>query len=187
MKNLQTTTVNTNLEKNKLFAFIDNTEYNHKTKKRLKSILDATIENSGGDIYINFDDIKYIFDLKEKIYCGVGKYKGNDSVNIAIKKAFENTSLDQALLDKMSRILIHFVIHPDLPIKQISKTMESIYKTFDENSSIIFGVKNDKSVAKNYAQVTVLLTGLGRYISKLLYLSKTRGGCDKQRLTGVSK
>lgn len=157
MRKIETTKSDIDLERNKLCRYIDNTNYSYETKKNLKSLLEVMMAHKEGDICISFDDIKYIFDLGGKVYCGVGKYEGNDSVNIAIKRAIKNASLKLISIGKINRILIHFIVHSDLPIKYISEAMESIYEISDKNSSIIFGVTNDKLVAKNYTQVAILL------------------------------
>ena len=97
----------------------------------------------------------YIFGLRLTI----GEYDDENSATEAIKQAIINSSLDYKLMDKISGILIHFVVHPDLPIIDIAEAMEIIHENAHYEADIIWGTTTDKSVSPNYVKATILFTG----------------------------
>ena len=150
---------NANLDKKELYTYIDNTEFNNEIKEAIKGMLGVVISSGENDIKLDFDDLKGIMSHGGVAFSGIGAYEGENSATEAIKMAINDSSLDYALIDKLAGILIHFVIHPDLPIMNIAEAMEIIDENAHDEADIIWGTTTDESVSKNYVKATILFTG----------------------------
>ena len=147
------------LEKKKLFEYIESTKFSCDIKNSLKNTLERTIQGCEHDIVLDFDDLKIILDHGEEALYGTGEYKGENFIETAFKKAIADASLDEASIGKVAGILIHFIVHPDIQVMQLSAVMENIYANAHDEADILFGMTTDASISEDYAKVTVLLTG----------------------------
>lgn len=159
MEIFEVTESNTDLDKQELYVYIDNTEFDKKIKEAIKGMIGVVISSGENDINLDFEDLKVIMNHGGMAFSGIGEYDGENSATEAIKQAIINSSLDYKLMDKISAILIHFVVHPDLPIMDIAEAMEIIHENAHYEADIIWGTTTDKSVSLNYVKATILFTG----------------------------
>ena len=159
MEIFEVTESNTNLDKKELYTYIDNTEFSNEIKEKIKGMLGVVLSSGENDINLDFEDLKVIMSHGGMAFSGIGEYDDENSATEAIKQAIINSSLDYKLMDKISGILIHFVVHPDLPIIDIAEAMEIIHENAHYEADIIWGTTTDKSVSPNYVKATILFTG----------------------------
>jgi len=164
---------NANLDKKELYTYIDNTEFSDETKEAIKGMLGVVISSGDNDINLDFDDLKVIMEHGGIAFVGTGEFEDENSATQAIKLAIRNSSLDYALIDKIVGMLIHFVVHPDLPIMQIAEAMEIIHENAHYEADIIWGTTTDESVNENYVKVTILFTGFDKDVYKNIVANNT--------------
>ena len=153
---------NANLDKKKLCTYIDNTEFSDEIKKAIKSILGVVISSGDNDINLDFDDLKVIIEHGGVAFVGSGRANGNDSAIDALKLAIKDSSLEFSSIDKVAGVLIHFVMHPDLPIIKIVEAMELINENANGEADIIWGTTTDQTLHKNYVKATILFAGFNK-------------------------
>ena len=161
MKNFEVIKSNSDLDKKELCTYIDNTEFNDEIKEAIKGMLEVVLPSGENDINLDFEDLKVIMSHGGIAFSGIGEYdeKDENSALEAIKYSILDSLLDYKLMDKISGILIHFVIHPDLPIMDITEAMEIIHENAHYEADIIWGTTTDESVNSNYVKATILFTG----------------------------
>ena len=159
MEIFEVTESNANLDKKELYTYIDNTEFSNEIKEKIKGMLGVVLPSGENDINLDFEDLKVIMSHGGMAFSGIGEYDDENSATEAIKQAIINSSLDYKLMDKISGILIHFVVHPNLPIMDIAEAMEIIHENAHYEADIIWGTTTDKSVSLNYVKATILFTG----------------------------
>jgi len=164
MKKFEVTESKSDLDKQELYAYIDNTEFSREIKEAIKGMTGVVISSGENDINLDFEDLKVIMSHGGIAFSGIGEYDGKDgnSALEAIKLSIVDSSLDYKLMDKISGILVHFVIHPNLPIMDIAQAMETIHENAHYEADIIWGTTTDKSVSPNYVKATILFTGFGK-------------------------
>ena len=155
---------NANIDKKELYTYIDNTEFSNEIKEAIKGMLGVVLPSGENDINLDFDDLKVIMEHGGGAFVGTGKFEGENSAIEAIKLSIEDSSLDYALIDKIAGMLIHFVIHPNLPIMDIAEAMEIIHENAHYETDIIWGTTTDESVSPNYVKSTILFTGFEKDI-----------------------
>jgi len=167
MELFKVTESNSTIDKKEIYSYIDKTEYSNDIKELIrKIILGVLIPRGDNDINLDFDDLKIILDHGGIAFIGSGTYEGEDPATKALKLAIENSGLDLRLMDKVSGVLIHFEIHPDLPIMKIYEGMELINKNAHNQAEIIWGTTPEKTLPENYAKVTILFTGFNKEVYK---------------------
>ena len=155
---------NANLDKEELYTYIDNTEFSNEIKEKIKGMLGVVLPSGDNDINLDFDDLKVIMEHGGIAFVGTGEFEDENSATEAIKLSIKDSSLDYALIDKIAGMLIHFVVHPDLPIMQIAEAMEIIHENAHYETDIIWGTTTDESVSPNYVKSTILFTGFEKDI-----------------------
>ena len=159
MEIFEVTESNTDLDKQELYEYIDNTEFDKEIKEAIRGMIGVVISSGDNDINLDFEDLKVIMSHGGMAFSGIGEYDDENSATKAIKQAIINSSLDYKLMDKISGILIHFVVHPDLPIMDIAEAMEIIHENAHYEADIIWGTTTDESISENYVKATILFTG----------------------------
>ena len=162
MKKFEVTELKSDLVKQELYAYIDNTEFSKEIKEAIKGMIGVVISSGDNDINLDFEDLKVIMSHGGIAFSGIGEYNGENSAYESIKQAIINSSFDYKMIDKISGVLIHFVVHPDLPIMDIAQAMEIIYENVHYEADIIWGTTTDKSVSSNYVKATILFSGFGK-------------------------
>jgi len=90
---------------------------------------------------------------------GTGKASGENAAYEAAKAAIESPLLDNISIDGAKGVLVHFYMHPDYPLMEISEAMEIIQENADADAYVIFGTTTDASYATDEIKITVIATG----------------------------
>jgi cell division protein FtsZ len=85
-------------------------------------------------------------------------------MGVLLKKVRKSGALESPLLDNISisgamGVLVHFHIHPDYPILEISKAMDIIEENADEDASVIFGTTTNTNLEQDEVRITIVATG----------------------------
>ena len=150
---------NANIDKKEFCTYVDNTEFSDEIKESIKGMFGVVTASGENDINLDFVDFQKIINHGGIGFCGIGELEGVNSATEAIKLAIKDSSFDYNLMHKISGILIHFTIHPDLPITQIAEAMEIIDENADYEADIFWGTTTDEAFSKNYVKASVLFTG----------------------------
>ena len=162
MKNMKTIESSDVLDKKELHRYIDATEFDNGVREAIKGMLGVVLVSADDDINLDFDDFKTIMSHGKMAFVGSGEANGKNSPSKAIKQSIINSSLSNKMMSEVSGILIHFTIHPSLPLMEIAKAMDMIHENTNDNTDIIWGTTTDKSVSLNYVKVSALFAGVGR-------------------------
>ncbi|MDF1878108.1 hypothetical protein JHD46_00485 [Sulfurimonas sp. SAG-AH-194-C20] len=139
--------------------YIDTTKFSKEIEEAIKGMLRVVLTNEENDINLDFEDFKIILSHGGMVFSGIGEYEGKSAAIEAVQLAIKNSSLDYSLMDKITGVLVHFVIHPDLEIINLAEAMELINENANEEAEIIFGTTTKNSVSKSCVKATVLFTG----------------------------
>lgn len=90
---------------------------------------------------------------------GAGYSIGKNAAYDAAKSAIESPLLDNISIDGAMGVLVHFDIHPEYPIMEISEAMNIIEESADENASVIFGTTTNADMAIDEVRITIVATG----------------------------
>ncbi len=81
---------------------------------------------------------------------GVGESQGSSAAYDAAKTAIESPLLDSLSIDGAMGILVHFHIHPDYPLAEISEAMDIVEENAARTAKIIFGTTNSRCRTHTY-------------------------------------
>jgi len=90
---------------------------------------------------------------------GSGSSQGANAAYDAAKAAIDSPLLDNISINGAKGVLVHFHIHPDYPILQISEAMEIIEEHADEDASVIFGTTTSHEMEIDQVKITIVATG----------------------------
>ena len=102
------------------------------------------------DINLDFADVKTVMSHRGLALMGSGYATGPSAAYDAAKAAIESPLLDNISIDGAMGVLVHFDIHPDYPIMEISEAMNIIEESADEEASVIFGTTTNPNMRNNF-------------------------------------
>ncbi|WP_200762193.1 cell division protein FtsZ [Nitrosophilus alvini] len=111
------------------------------------------------DINLDFADVKTVMSHRGLALMGVGESQGSNSAYEAIKSAIESPLLDNMSINGAMGVLVHFNIHPDYPLVDISEAMDIVYESADEDAHVIFGTTTDENMEPDRVKITIVATG----------------------------
>lgn len=111
------------------------------------------------DINVDFADVKTVMNHKGMALMGIGESSGTDAAKEAIKMAIESPLFDNMSINGAKGILVHFYLHPDYPLTEVSDSMEIVYSNADQEADVIFGTATDSNIEKDKVRVTIVATG----------------------------
>jgi cell division protein FtsZ len=56
-------------------------------------------------------------------------------------------------------VLVHFNMHPNFSMIELSEAMEVVHESADEEAEVIFGTTSDDSLPEDYVKITLVATG----------------------------
>lgn len=136
---------------NQAFALADNV-----LEQGVKSITDLV--TTIGEINIDFADIKTIFSYKGKAYMGIGKAKGEETLEDAVRQAIENP-LTETQIEHAKGVIFNVTGGENLSLTEISSAIQVINDKVDGEANVMFGTVIDKTL-KDEVKVTVIATGI---------------------------
>ncbi len=125
----------------------------------VSGISNVIISHSPSDINLDFADVKTVMSYKGLALMGVGHANGQNAAYDAAIQAISSPLLGDISINGAQGILVHFNIHPDYPILQISEAMNTIEEFADEDASVIFGTTTNENIAEDEVYITIIATG----------------------------
>lgn len=122
-------------------------------------ISNVILSHGDNDINLDFADVKTVMSHRGLALMGTGESSGKNAAYDAAKLAIESPLLDNISIDGAMGLLVHFYIHPDYPIMEVSNAMQMIEENADEDANVIFGTTTDPSLAEDEVKITVIATG----------------------------
>lgn len=117
------------------------------------------LSSGDNDINLDFVDLQTVMSHRGMALMGVGEYEGENAAYEAIKAAIEFPLLDNMSIDGAMGVLVHFKMHPNFPMIEISEAMMVVQGSAHEDADVIFGTTTDESLPENYIKITIITTG----------------------------
>jgi cell division protein FtsZ len=125
----------------------------------VSGISNVILAHGPNDINLDFADVRTVMGHRGMALMGAGKSAGADAAYDAAKTALESPLLDNISINGAMGVLVHFHIHPDYPILEISKAMEIIEENAHEDASVIFGTTTNPDIEPDEVRITIVATG----------------------------
>ena len=122
-------------------------------------ISNVILSHGPNDINLDFADVKTVMSHRGLALMGSGKSEGANAAYDAAKAAIDSPLLDNISINGAMGVLVHFHIHPDYPILQISEAMETIEDHAHEDANVIFGTTTNSNMAVDEVKITIVATG----------------------------
>jgi len=122
-------------------------------------ISNVILSHGENDINLDFADVKTIMNHRGLALMGVGYSAGTNAAYDAAKAAIESPLLDNVSIDGAMGVLVHFDIHPDYPILEISSAMDIVEENADEEANVIFGTTTNANMNIDEVKITIIATG----------------------------
>lgn len=119
----------------------------------------VVLSHGQNDINLDFADVQTVMSHRGMALLGVGESEGEGSAVEAIKCAIDSPLLENLNINGALGVLVHFHIHPNCSLSQISDAMGIIYESVDEDAHIIFGTTTDEKMDETKVRVTIVATG----------------------------
>ncbi len=122
-------------------------------------ISNVILSHGPNDINLDFADVRTVMSHRGLALMGAGRSTGTNAAHDAAKTALESPLLDNISISGAMGVLVHFHIHPEYPILEISKAMEIIEEHADEDASVIFGTTTNPNMEEDEVRITIVATG----------------------------
>lgn len=127
--------------------------------KAVSGISNVILSHGDNDINLDFADVKTIMSHRGLALMGVGYSTGTNAAYDAAKAAIESPLLDNVSIDGAMGVLVHFDIHPDYPILEISQAMGIVEDNAHEDANVIFGTTTNANLDIEEVKITIIATG----------------------------
>jgi len=157
----------------KLLSIIDRRLGLKESFKIVDSVLAQAVSGTSGvilssgenDINLDFADLQTVMSHKGMALMGVGEHEGENAAYEAIKAAIESPLLDNMTINGAMGVLVHFKMHPEFPLMEISDAMNVVHESAHEDAEVIFGTSTDATIEPNYIKITIVATGFEKEIN----------------------
>ncbi|MCX6076115.1 MAG: cell division protein FtsZ [Campylobacterales bacterium] len=157
----------------KLLSIIDKKLGLKESFKIVDSVLAQAVSGTSGvilssgenDINLDFADLQTVMSHKGMALMGVGEFEGENAAYEAIKAAIESPLLDNMSINGAMGVLVHFKMHPNFPLMEISDAMNVVHESAHEDAEVIFGTSTDETIPENYIKITIVATGFEKDIT----------------------
>ena len=146
--------VEKNLGMKESFRLVDNI-----LSQAVGGISNVILSHGENDINLDFADVKTVMSHKGMALMGVGESSGGGAAIDAAKIAMESPLLNDISINGAMGILVHFHIHPQYPMLEMSDAMETIESNADEEANVIFGTTTDEDLEIDEVKLTIIATG----------------------------
>ncbi|MEA3227545.1 MAG: cell division protein FtsZ [Campylobacterota bacterium] len=141
--------------------------------KIVDSILAEAVSGTSGvilssgenDINLDFADLKTVMSHRGMALMGMGESQGEKSAYEAIKAAIESPLLDNISINGAMGILVHFKMHPDFSMIELSEAMDVIDDSAHEDADVIWGTSTDANMPEDYIKITLVATGFEKELT----------------------
>jgi cell division protein FtsZ len=157
----------------KLLSIIDRRLGMKESFKIVDSVLAQAVSGTSGvilssgenDINLDFADLKTVMCHRGMALMGVGEHQGENAAYEAIKAAIESPLLDNMSINGAMGVLVHFSMHPDFPMMDLSEAMAVVQESADEDADVIFGTTTDANLPVDFIRITLVATGFERELN----------------------
>jgi len=111
-----------------------------------------------GIISVDFADLEEILRNSGRVLFGIGKAKGEQRALSAASRALQSPLLD--FIPKKAKGILFNVGGRDVALFEVNLVANFIKKIANQKTKIIFGVSEDKSLAKGEIKVNLIATGV---------------------------
>ncbi len=118
------------------------------------------------DINLDFADVKTVMSHKGTALMGTGMATGEESAVEAMRKALNSPLLDDVSIHGAMGVLVHFNMHPDCSLFEISEAMNMVEEHVDEEAHVIFGTTSNENLEEGQVIVTIVATGFEKELQK---------------------
>ena len=125
----------------------------------VSGISNVILSHGPNDINLDFADVKTVMSHRGLALMGSGKSEGANAAYDAAKAAIDSPLLDNISINGAMGVLVHFHIHPEYPILQISEAMETIEDHAHEDANVIFGTTTNSDMPIEEVKITIVATG----------------------------
>lgn len=125
----------------------------------ISAISNVILSHGPADLNLDFADVRTVMGHRGSAIIGIGKSIGANAAYDATKMALEFPLMDNISINGAMGVLVHFNIHPDYPIFEISYAMNLIEEYSNEEVSVIFGTTTNLLFEKDEVQITIIATG----------------------------
>lgn len=140
--------------------------------KIVDSVLARAVSGTSGvilasglnDINLDFADLRTVMSHRGLALMGIGEHHGENAAQQAMLNAIESPLLDNISINGAMGILVHFSIHPNFSLLEISAAMEVIHKIVDDNADVIFGTTPDEKLPVDFVKITLVATGFEKKV-----------------------
>jgi cell division protein FtsZ len=157
----------------KLLSIIDRRLGMKESFKIVDSVLAQAVSGTSGvilssgdnDINLDFADLQTVMCHRGMALMGVGEHQGENAAYEAIKAAIESPLLDNMSINGAMGVLVHFSMHPDFPMMDLSEAMAVVQESADEDADVIFGTSTDEHLPVDFIRITLVATGFERELN----------------------
>jgi cell division protein FtsZ len=151
----------------KLLSIIDRKLGMKESFKIVDDVLSRAVSGTSGvilasgdnDINLDFADLQTVMSHPGMALMGVGEHQGENAAYEAIKAAIESPLLDNMSINGAMGVLVHFKMHPDFPMMELSEAMDVVHESADEEAEVIFGTTTDDNLPVDFVRITLVATG----------------------------
>ncbi|MBF0440463.1 MAG: cell division protein FtsZ [Oligoflexales bacterium] len=118
----------------------------------------SEIINVGGDLNVDFADVKTIMSGMGLALMGIGVAEGENRGKEAAKKAISSPLLEDINIEGATGILMNITVSPNVTVMEMTEACSVIHEAAHEDATIIWGAVFDENMG-NKMQVTVIATG----------------------------
>ena len=151
----------------------------------------VVLSSGNSDINLDFADVQTVMSHRGMALMGVGESEGQNAAVEAMKNAIESPLLDNMTINGALGVLVHFRIHPNCPLTDISEAMNVVFDAADEDAHVIFGTTTDEKVENNKVCVTIVATGFENKLQEeergLKKLDQTQEVVKRERILRMKK
>ena len=159
----------------KLLSIIDRRLGMKESFKIVDDVLSRAVSGTSGvilssgdnDINLDFADLQTVMSHRGMALMGVGEHQGENAAYEAIKAAIESPLLDNMSINGAMGVLVHFKMHPDFPMMELSEAMDVVHESAHEEAEVIFGTSTDDKLPVDYVRITLVATGFERALNEV--------------------
>ena len=124
------------------------------------------LSHGENDINLDFADLKTVMCHRGMALMGVGEYQGENAAYEAIKAAIESPLLDNMSINGAMGVLVHFHMHPEFPMMEMSEAMDIVHESADSDADVIFGTTTDENMPLDAIRITLVATGFEKDLNQ---------------------
>jgi len=157
----------------KLLSIIDKRLGMRESFKIVDSVLAQAVSGTSGvilshgenDINLDFADLKTVMNHRGMALMGMGEHQGDNAAYEAIKAAIESPLLDNMSINGAMGVLVHFHMHPEFPMMEMTEAMEIVHESADSEADVIFGTTTDEEMPIDMIRITLVATGFEKELN----------------------